>query len=337
MLGSGCFSDVRELRMSTRNVLSRSESTRSIGSMITISTTSPTDEALDQSTSPQEPPDGSHCYTYAVKKLREGLSGSIHRSGVIDLAVEAQFLTTLSHPNIVSLKGMGTDPGSKDFFIIIDRLERTLSQEIKAWKTQRRRVKEQGLHCGASKKDLQIILQSHLDDHISYAHHMASALKYLHKKNVIFRDLKPENIGIDDDDNLKIFDFGLAKELKEEHRAPGLDQYHASIAGTRRYMPPEVASGAPYGLPADIFSFVLILWEMMSLKQPFKEMTSENHKLVVYQLRIRPSIERGWPREMKDLLRSGWSHDPRHRPDVTTVFDIIGTYLTLKEKKVACA
>jgi len=41
---------------------------------------------------------------------------------------------------------------------------------------------------------------------------------------------------------------------------------------------------------------------------------------------------------MKDLLRSGWSHDPRHRPDVTTVFDIISrTYLTLKEKKVARA
>jgi len=114
---------------------------------------------------------------YAVKRLREDLSSKLHETGAMDLAIEAQFLTSLSHKNIVSLQALGDDPGAKDFCIIIDRVDRTLAEEIKSWKyrsnlclrqgkEERKNIPHPLLHCQ--------ILPFALD--------IASALTYLHGK-----------------------------------------------------------------------------------------------------------------------------------------------------------
>jgi serine/threonine protein kinase len=73
---------------------------------------------------------------YALKQLRGSLSNSSHLVGAIDLAKEARFLLALSHhPNIVSLHSTGEDPGSRDYFIVIEELEITFDILIhKEWK-----------------------------------------------------------------------------------------------------------------------------------------------------------------------------------------------------------
>jgi serine/threonine protein kinase len=76
---------------------------------------------------------------------------------------------------------------------------------------------------------------------------LAKALEYVYSKNIIFRDVKPRNIGFDARSTVKLFDFGLARDVKL-YRLKGK-------AKLPLYMAPEVAlSEEEYGLPADVYS-----------------------------------------------------------------------------------
>lgn len=67
------------------------------------------------------------------------------------------------------------------------------------------------------------------------------AMKYLHENMVVFRDLKPDNVGFDiNNGKVKLFDFGLAKELKARDRISENNYKNTRYVGTRRYMTPEV-------------------------------------------------------------------------------------------------
>ena len=83
--------------------------------------------------------------------------------------------------------------------------------------------------------------------------------------SILYRDLKPDNLGMDKEGSIKIFDFGMATELffKSCDRF-GPDEYNATAyTGTLRYMSPENLFGKPYGLPSDIYSFALVLYEVV--------------------------------------------------------------------------
>ena len=103
---------------------------------------------------------------YAVKKLRQDLSDSRRVHGAIDLAREAQFLMALSHPHIVGFNGVGNDPGTSDFFILIEKLNKTLTSEIALWRAQ-------SAYLDKNAMNIKIV---------DYAHKIASALAYLHGK-----------------------------------------------------------------------------------------------------------------------------------------------------------
>jgi len=107
-----------------------------------------------------------------------------------------------------------------------------------------------------------------LDDRLRVAASLAATVEYLHSQSVIFRDLKPKNVGFDKQGNLKLFDFGLARFMPREGDAYK-DVYEMSGAGTPRYAAPEVFYYQPYNLKADVYSFSVMLWEMMCLKKPF--------------------------------------------------------------------
>ena len=132
---------------------------------------------------------------------------------------------------------------------------------------------------------------------------------------------RPDNIGLDTYGCVKIFDFGMAKELKEKALV-GVDQFNATCkVGTPRYMAPEVYFGEPYGLPSDVYSFALVLWELMALEKIFADHGGgqENHVISVYVKKRRPKISRNWPKQIQSLIRSGWSHRAPHRPNIREV------------------
>lgn len=87
------------------------------------------------STDPSSSPPSLSSLQYVLKTLRRDLPEDEHNKGIIDLAVEAQFLAALSHPHILSLRGTtNPDPLESRFFVILDRLVSTLDHKLKLWR-----------------------------------------------------------------------------------------------------------------------------------------------------------------------------------------------------------
>jgi serine/threonine protein kinase len=155
--------------------------------------------------------------------------------GVVDMAIEAKFLANLSHPNIIELRGISAGgPYREGFFLIMERLETTLADRIKSWMLQDQNCKGiTGVFLGSKKKVINMIYEQY-----RAAYNVADAINYLHQKKIIYRDLKPSNMGFTTDDVLKLFDFGLAKELRDdEHEGKGLYNM-TGMTGALRYMAP---------------------------------------------------------------------------------------------------
>lgn len=83
------------------------------------------------------------------------------------------------------------------------------------------------------------------------------ALIFLHSKNILYRDLKPENIMISDDGFIRLIDFGLSKQLKDEGELVG------DICGTNEYIPPEVIRKEKYSFNFDWWGFGILMFELL--------------------------------------------------------------------------
>ena len=167
---------------------------------------------------------------YVLKTLRQDLDEEEHAKGVVDLAIEAEFLCEISHAHVLPIRGMAHGDWHADrFFVILDRLAVTLDRKFNYW---RKIVGENagvyvmgwGYCCAKT-----VALQALWKERHSVMRQIASAIHYLHKKGIMYRDIKPENIGFDDHDTVKIFDFGLAKRWKTAELAP--DQYNYLLTG----------------------------------------------------------------------------------------------------------
>lgn len=132
--------------------------------------------------------------------------------------------------------------------------------------------------------------------------------------------VQPENIGVDARGVLKVFDFGLAKELKRRDLVQPPDGYRATgVTGSRRYMSPEVIKSQPYGFSADVYSFGVLLWEVMALRTPFCGLSREQHETKVAQAGYRPNVPRTWTEDMRTLVSACWADEPLERWDMVRI------------------
>ena len=144
----------------------------------------------------------------------------------------------------------------------------------------------------------------------SYALQLASGLQKAHEKDVVHRDLKPANIVITDDDRLKIIDFGLARA---SHHA--LLTKSGTTLGTVPYMSPEQAKAEKVDHRTDIWSFGVVIYEMLTGQRPFK---SEYETALVYSILNEDpepptGLRSGVPMDLERLIFKCLEKDPADR------------------------
>ncbi|CAM9000736.1 unnamed protein product [Rhodiola kirilowii] len=148
---------------------------------------------------------------------------------------------------------------------------------------------------------------------------IARGMQFIHAQGVIHRDLKPENILIDQEFHMKIADFGIACE----------EAYCDALAddpGTYRWMAPEMIKHKSYGKKVDVYSFGLILWEMISGSIPYEDMTPIQAAYAVVNKKLRPVIPDVCPPAMKALIEQCWSSKPDKRPDFWQIVKVLETF-----------
>lgn len=92
-------------------------------------------------------------------------------------------------------------------------------------------------------------------------------------------------------------------------------------------MSPEVVNSKPYGLKADVFSFCMLLYEIMALVKPFDKLSGKEVKEEVAVLGRRPVIEKSWPSCIQRLLRHGFSEAPEIRPSMEDIQDTLEDFV----------
>ncbi|KAI4299389.1 hypothetical protein L6164_032855 [Bauhinia variegata] len=151
---------------------------------------------------------------------------------------------------------------------------------------------------------------------IEFALDIARGMEYIHSQGVIHRDLKPENVLINEDSHLKIADFGIACE-------EAYCDLLADDPGTYRWMAPEMIKRKSYGKKVDVYSFGLILWEMLTGTIPYEDMTPIQAAFAVVNKNLRPVIPSSCPSAMRALIEQCWSLQPDKRPEFWQIVKVL--------------
>ena len=210
----------------------------------------------------------------AIKVLPAELAGDPER--LARFRREAHVLASLNHPGIAAIHGLDEVEGKP--FLVLELVEgETLEQRV----TRGSIPVEEALHL---------------------AWQIAEAVEEAHEKGIVHRDLKPANVKLTKDGKVKVLDFGLA--MVSERRAGMTDKEDPSesstlsrpvsqpgrVLGTAAYMSPEQARGQPLDRRADIWSFGVVVYEMLTGKRPFRGPTTSDTLAAVLRAELDWSI-----------------------------------------------
>ncbi|MBV9471971.1 MAG: serine/threonine protein kinase, partial [Solirubrobacterales bacterium] len=198
---------------------------------------------------------------------------------------EAQAAAGLQHPNVVSVYDRGGYDGT--YYIAMEYLPgRSLKQLIR---------QEAPLE---PVRAIDITLQ------------ILKAARFAHRHGVIHRDLKPHNVIVDDSDQAKVTDFGIARAGASDMTETG------SIMGTAQYLSPEQAQGHAVSAGSDLYSVGVVLYELLTGRVPFDAEAAVTIALKhVSESPLAPSvINPGVPPELEQVVLWSLNKNPADRP-----------------------
>ncbi len=213
---------------------------------------------------------------------------------------EARAASALSHPHILTIYEVGEDDGRP--YIAMEYVE---------GETLRQKIKKNGLQ---------------LAEVLDIAIQIASGLSRAHELGIIHRDLKPENLMLSRDGYAKILDFGLAKLVAERERAlvgdseqktliHGVQTESGTLLGTVNYMAPEQLLGQRVDRRCDVFSFGVVLCEMLTGKAPFvhDNRIDTMHAILHREPNLPTNGPSGLPFDVQRVLGKALAKTPRER------------------------
>lgn len=150
---------------------------------------------------------------------------------------------------------------------------------------------------------------------------IARGMMYLHKHNVIHRDLKPANILLDDDLQPHITDFGASRFYSS-----GQSNNHTQSVGTSIYMAPEVIEGNKYNGKADVYSFGILMYEVVTDSIPYEDFQKGKISLFQFNMKVvsedyRPQFKEPIKESIRSLIEQCWSKNPNNRPTFEEIFN----------------
>mmetsp|Transcript_36794 Transcript_36794/g.59494 ORF Transcript_36794/g.59494 Transcript_36794/m.59494 type:complete len:535 (+) Transcript_36794:360-1964(+) len=237
--------------------------------------------------------------TVAVKQYKPSLMENIDRRPfyVEEIEREAHYLSSFSHANIIKCEGIywnGSVPS-----LVLEYLPGTSLNHF---------LHSHGKKFGSATAVLSVLIE------------ITSALDYLHTKHhTVHRDVKSLNIMLHETKRLThravLIDFGLVRPVPE-------DGNMTPKTGSYRWCAPEVLRGEPYGFPADVFSFGIVMWECISGRPPYYGLMADEVGELVATEGLRPkflSPSRIASQEVCDLVHECWREDPAERPTATSL------------------
>ncbi|MCU1289985.1 MAG: pknB 10 [Acidobacteria bacterium] len=209
----------------------------------------------------------------AIKVLPAALADDDER--ILRFQQEAKAASAISHPNVAHIYGFGK--ADNRYYLAMEYVQGDTLREL------------------LKKKEIDKVFA------LDIACQISKALCAAHKAGIVHRDVKPENIIVADDGLVKVLDFGLAKSFTVQNRETNrsfdasLDTKPGMIIGTVSYMSPEQIRGQQLDWRTDIWSFGVVLYEMLAGSRPFKGETSSD-----IQARIL-LIEHEYPAEIAEM------------------------------------
>ena len=197
---------------------------------------------------------------------------------------EAKAASALDHPNICTIYEIGKTDG--EMFIAMEYIDGELLQAI------------------IERGPLPI------DEALTIVHQIAEGLQIAHEKKIIHRDIKPANIIITDKGHVKIVDFGLAKLAGHTMLTK-----EGTTLGTASYMSPEQTQGAKVDHRTDIWALGVVVYEMVTGKQPFE---GGYEQAVMYSIMNEDpepitGLRTGVPMELERIVSKALKKNPSER------------------------
>ena len=166
---------------------------------------------------------------------------------------------------------------------------------------------------------------------LRYGEQIASAVAYMHARDVVHRDIKSSNILLDRErSTCKIADFGLSRHLATHGKSMTVE------TGTFRWLAPELLTGnGKYGTAVDVYSFGVVLWELLSGQLPYPLLSPVEAAVRVVRDNLRPDMPDGVPAELAAAVVACWDADAAARPAAGDMEESLRKWRTAAEEAAA--